>query len=166
MSIYHQIGEPDVTNERMTHLLKLNRFFHSHDARIMTHDASRIQTWHRVYPAQENFTHSHNLQKIFTQFLRKFDGNFERISCEIKENFMQFSSKFHVIFKRIPPKFLREFHSIISNAGYTFIIFHISYTISCFLRKKMKCETFLTYFSPFSRNFDSKLCIRADLHKI
>ncbi len=46
--IYRPIGEPDVTNERMTHLLKLNTFFHIHDARIMTHDASRIRTMHRV----------------------------------------------------------------------------------------------------------------------
>ncbi len=47
-SIYHPIGEPDVTNERMTHLLKLDTFFHTHNAQIMTHDASRIQTTHRV----------------------------------------------------------------------------------------------------------------------
>ncbi len=37
VSIYHQIGEPDVTNERMTHLLKLDTFFHTPNARIMTH---------------------------------------------------------------------------------------------------------------------------------
>ncbi len=49
MSIYRQIGEPDVTNERMT--LKLDTFFHTHDARIMTHDASRIQTTDHVDPA-------------------------------------------------------------------------------------------------------------------
>ncbi len=48
VSIYRPIGEPDVRNERMTHLLKLNTFFHTHDARIMTYDASRIQTTHRV----------------------------------------------------------------------------------------------------------------------
>ncbi len=35
VSIYLPIGEPDVTNERMTHLLKLDTFFHTHDARIM-----------------------------------------------------------------------------------------------------------------------------------
>ncbi len=38
VSIYRPIGEPDVTNERMTHLLKSDTFFHTHDARIMTHD--------------------------------------------------------------------------------------------------------------------------------
>ncbi len=32
VSIYRQIGEPDVTNKRMTHLLKLDTFFHTHDA--------------------------------------------------------------------------------------------------------------------------------------
>ncbi len=53
MSIYHPIGEPDVTNERMTYLLKLDTFFHTHDARIMTHDASRIETTHSVDPALE-----------------------------------------------------------------------------------------------------------------
>ncbi len=46
--IYYPIGEPDVTNERMRHLLKLDKFFHTHDARIMTHDASRIRTTHCV----------------------------------------------------------------------------------------------------------------------
>ncbi len=53
VSIYHIIGEPDVTNERMTHLLKLDTVFHTHDARIMTHDASRIRTTHRVDLALE-----------------------------------------------------------------------------------------------------------------
>ncbi len=48
VSIYRPIGEPEVTNERMTHLLKLDTFFYTHDARIMTHDASRIRTTHRV----------------------------------------------------------------------------------------------------------------------
>ncbi len=49
VSIYRPIGEPDVTNKRMTtHLLKLDTFFHTHDAQIMTHDASRIRTTHRV----------------------------------------------------------------------------------------------------------------------
>ncbi len=41
VSIYRPIGEPDVTNERITHLLKLDTFFHIHDARIMTHDECR-----------------------------------------------------------------------------------------------------------------------------
>ncbi len=40
VSIYHLISEPDVTNERMTHLLKLGTVFHTHDARIMMHEAS------------------------------------------------------------------------------------------------------------------------------
>ncbi len=40
VSIYNPIGEPDVTNKRMIHLLKLDTFFHTHDARIMTHDAT------------------------------------------------------------------------------------------------------------------------------
>ncbi len=48
VSIYRPISEPDVTNERMTYLLKLDTFFHTHDARIMTHDASPIRTTHRV----------------------------------------------------------------------------------------------------------------------
>ncbi len=48
VSIYRPIGEPEVTNKRMTHLLKLDTFFHTHDARIMTHDASQIWTAHRV----------------------------------------------------------------------------------------------------------------------
>ncbi len=51
VSIYHQIGEPDVTNEQITHLLKLDTFFHTQDARIMTHDASQIRTTHCVDPA-------------------------------------------------------------------------------------------------------------------
>ncbi len=34
VSIYRQIGEPDVTDERMTHLLILDTFFHTHDAQI------------------------------------------------------------------------------------------------------------------------------------
>ncbi len=42
------IGEPDVTNKQITHLLKLDIFFHTHDARIMTHNASQIRTRHRV----------------------------------------------------------------------------------------------------------------------
>ncbi len=46
--IYRPIGELDVTNERMTHLLKLDTFFHTHHARVMTHDTSRIRTTHRV----------------------------------------------------------------------------------------------------------------------
>ncbi len=52
VSIYRPISDPDVTNERMTHLLKLDTFFHTHDARIMTHDASRIRThivWTQLY---------------------------------------------------------------------------------------------------------------------
>ncbi len=53
VSIYRPIGAPDVTNERMTHLLKLDTFFHTHDARIMTHDASRIRTAYRVDLALE-----------------------------------------------------------------------------------------------------------------
>ncbi len=48
VSIYRPIGEPDVTNKQMTHLLKLDTFFHTHDARIMTHDALRIRTTHDV----------------------------------------------------------------------------------------------------------------------
>ncbi len=56
MSIYLQIGEPDVMNERMTHLFKLDTFFHTHDARIMTHDASRIRTTRRVDPALDRPT--------------------------------------------------------------------------------------------------------------
>ncbi len=48
VSIYRPNGEPDVTNEWMTHLLKVDTFFHTHDARIMTHDASQIRTTHRV----------------------------------------------------------------------------------------------------------------------
>ncbi len=51
VSVYLPVGEPDVTNERMTHLLKLDTFFHTHDAQIMTHDAPRIRTTHRVDPA-------------------------------------------------------------------------------------------------------------------
>ncbi len=43
VSIYHPTGEPDVTNERMTCLLKLDTFFHTHDARIMTRDASEYK---------------------------------------------------------------------------------------------------------------------------
>ncbi len=35
----------------MTHLLKLDTFFHALDARIMMHDASRIRTTYRVDPA-------------------------------------------------------------------------------------------------------------------
>ncbi len=54
VSIYHPIGEPDVTNERMIHLLKLDTFFHTHDAWIMTHDTSRIRTTHRVDLAIED----------------------------------------------------------------------------------------------------------------
>ncbi len=45
VSIYRPSGKPD---ERMTHLLKLDAFFHTHDVRIMTHDASRIRTTHHV----------------------------------------------------------------------------------------------------------------------
>ncbi len=48
VSIYLPIGKPDVANERMTHLLKLDTFFHRHDARIMTHDASQMRTTHCV----------------------------------------------------------------------------------------------------------------------
>ncbi len=48
VSIYCPIGELDVTNERMTHPLKLDTFFHTHDARIIMHDASQIRTTHRV----------------------------------------------------------------------------------------------------------------------
>ncbi len=48
VSIYRPIGEPDATNERMTYLLKLDTFFHTRDARIMTHDASGIRNMHRV----------------------------------------------------------------------------------------------------------------------
>ncbi len=55
MSIYRQIGKPDVTNERMTHLLKLDTFFHTHNAQIMTHDASQIRTTHRLDPALQEF---------------------------------------------------------------------------------------------------------------
>ncbi len=55
VSIYHPIGEPDVTNEQMTHLLKLDTFFHTHNARIMMHDASRIRTTHRVDPALKEY---------------------------------------------------------------------------------------------------------------
>ncbi len=51
MSIYRQVGKPDVTNERMTHLLKLDTIFRTHDARIMTYGALRIRTTHRVDPA-------------------------------------------------------------------------------------------------------------------
>ncbi len=45
-------------NERMTHLLKLDTFFHTHDARIMTHDASQIRTTHRVDLALETICKS------------------------------------------------------------------------------------------------------------
>ncbi len=51
VSNYRLIGEPDVTNELMTHLLKLDTFFHTHDVRIMTHHASWIRTTHCVDPA-------------------------------------------------------------------------------------------------------------------
>ncbi len=50
VSIYCPTGEPDVTNERMTHQLKSDTFFQTDDARIMTHDASQIRTTHRVNP--------------------------------------------------------------------------------------------------------------------
>ncbi len=53
VSIYRPIGEPDATNEQMTHLFKLDTFFHTHNARIMTHDALRIRTTHRVNLALE-----------------------------------------------------------------------------------------------------------------
>ncbi len=45
VSIYRSIDEPDVTNDIST---QIRHIFHTHDARIMTHDASRIQTTHRV----------------------------------------------------------------------------------------------------------------------
>ncbi len=64
MSIYRQIGEPDVTNERMTHLLKLDTFFRIPDARIMTHDASQIRTTHRVNPALETICKSTLLSSL------------------------------------------------------------------------------------------------------
>ncbi len=53
VSIYCQIGEPDATNERMTHLLKLDTFFLTQDARFITHDAARIRATHLVDPALE-----------------------------------------------------------------------------------------------------------------
>ncbi len=71
MSIYRPIGKPDVTNERMTHLLKLDTFFHTHDARIMTHDASRIRTTHRVDLALEMWIVLENAgirENIFVKF--------------------------------------------------------------------------------------------------
>ncbi len=66
VSIYRPVGELDVTNERMTHLLKLDTFFRTHDARIMTHDASRIRTTHRVDLALGKFqrTRVKNLKKF------------------------------------------------------------------------------------------------------
>ncbi len=85
MSIYGQIGEPDMTNEKMTHLLKLHTFFHTHNVRIITHDASQIRTTHRVYTAlnetltynfrqfiQTFFLRSQNFQKFFLIFLYIF----------------------------------------------------------------------------------------------
>ncbi len=50
VSIYCLLGEPDVTNERMTST-QIRHIFHTHDARIMMHHASRIRTAHRVDPA-------------------------------------------------------------------------------------------------------------------
>ncbi len=61
VSIYHQIGEPDVTNEQMTHLLKLDTFFQTHNAWIMTHGASQIRTTHRVDPALETLEKEGNM---------------------------------------------------------------------------------------------------------
>ncbi len=48
MSIYHQIGQPDVTNERMTHLLKLDTFFihmMRESWRIMHHEYESRIVW-------------------------------------------------------------------------------------------------------------------------
>ncbi len=56
VSIYCPIGEPEVTNEQMTHLLKLDTFFHTHDVRIMTYDALRIRTTHHVDLAIEDLS--------------------------------------------------------------------------------------------------------------
>ncbi len=52
-AIYHQLDEPDVVNEQMTHLLKLYKFLHTHDAQIMTHHISQKRTTHRVDLALE-----------------------------------------------------------------------------------------------------------------
>ncbi len=57
------------------------------------------------------------------------------------ENFTKFPSKcFFRSLLKVFPIYISSF----SNASYTLIIFPISYTISrCFMKKKVKCETFL-----------------------
>ncbi len=55
VSIYHQLDEPDVTNEQMTHPLKLHKFLHIHDAEIMTHYVSQTRTTQRVDLASDEY---------------------------------------------------------------------------------------------------------------
>ncbi len=63
VSIYRPIGEPDVTNERLTRILKLDTFFPTYDAGIMTHDSSQIRTTHRVDPALPGTGHDSVVHK-------------------------------------------------------------------------------------------------------
>ncbi len=79
VSIYLPIGEPDVTYEQLTHLFKLDTFFHTHDAWIMTHDALQIRTTHRVDLALDGVLDDTLRQHIW--WYVTYNGLFDTMLC-------------------------------------------------------------------------------------
>ncbi len=75
VSIYSQLGEPDVMNQQVTHPLKLPKFLHTHYAQIMTHHTSQTCTIHRVYLALEFGESNSHRFAVLSVFMRIVEGH-------------------------------------------------------------------------------------------